>query len=95
MASAGLRHLLHLTHITYSQGRWNSADVSPLLLSQLAKKILARHQSTLTKLSLLTPVDGATRAIFREFNSDVHEVPQTLQAIRLRLPLLIDMLHHT
>jgi hypothetical protein len=30
-----------------------------------------------------------------EFNSDVHEVPKTFQAIEVQLPLLIDTLHRT
>jgi hypothetical protein len=42
-------------------------------------------------------VDFGAKIVERlnEFNSDVHEVPKTFQAIEVQLPLLIDSLHRT
>ena len=42
-------------------------------------------------------VDFGTKVVERlnEFDSDVHEVPQTFQAVKVQLPLLIDTLYRT
>ena len=42
-------------------------------------------------------VDFGAKIVERldEFNSDIHEVPKTFQAIEVQLPLLIDTLHRT